>query len=108
MQHDRVGTNYGIVSNTDRSKDLGSSPNVDTVANYRCVLGVIEAAISYRYALAQNAIVADDRATMNNNPGLVFDRHATSQSHAIGQLNAVDVSAVTKQRPIQEAQRCSQ
>jgi hypothetical protein len=108
MQHDGVGTYYGIVSNTDLTKDFGSSPNIDTVANYRCVLGVIEAVISYRYTLAQNTIVADDRATMNNNPGLVFDRYATSQSHAVGQLNTVDVSAVTKQGPIQEAQRCSQ
>ena len=101
MQYDRIGTDHRAVSNMDVPQDLRPRTDVDTFAQDWCVVGPIQCAVSDRYALSQNAIVADHGGTMDNDGALMFDNDASPETHAVRQFDPVDIPATTKEDAIQ-------
>ena len=58
-----------------------------------------------RGVLADAAVVADHRRAVDDDAGLVIDRHAATDLHGVGQLDAVLVADEPEERAVDDAER---
>ncbi len=104
-QHDCISANIGIITQMHLAKHLCTCPHVHPVAQLRSIKGLVDIAIAKRHALPDDAIVAEDAATVDNNAALVFNNHPAANFGRVGYFDAVGVADFAVQHSVKDAER---
>jgi hypothetical protein len=85
--HYRIGTDRDVVADTNRTEHLGARPNIYTIANYRGA-ALASRTKANRYAIAQDAIIAEYSVAADDNPTEVVDAESPSDRRLTRQFNS--------------------
>jgi hypothetical protein len=87
-----VAENHGAGADVDTATEYGRFGKMFDVPNTECAV------------LPNDAVIADNRRTMDDDAGLVLDDHPSAHGGRIGKLDAVVIPDTPIEMPIEDAQ----
>jgi hypothetical protein len=79
-----------VIAHGDPSENLGARTELHPVADSGCSEGIVRAAVSQRHAVTNQAIVADDAGSMDDNATMVLDGEAPADRRGRADTDAAE------------------
>jgi hypothetical protein len=87
FEHHGVGANSDVVADRNRTEDFRTCPNVHSVSDYWCS-GYPGAAETYRYTIAEDHIITEERIAADDYSTEVLDLEASPDSYFARQIDS--------------------
>ena len=101
-RHDRIRADDRIIANVNSSKDFRSRADLHAVTDDRRSHGIVFSGVADGDAMANQAVIANHRCSVNDDATVVFDAQAAADLRGIADAHAAKDLSELVENPVQQ------